>query len=193
MTKTAFSILAGGKGVRIGGRKAHTSLAGAPMITHVAERLGRPLAVVGDAEAAQLVGAEALPDPNFGTVEGPLLGLCASLEWAIEIKHKWVVIAPCDCPLLPDDIGGILQNTIGTERCACIETTRGLEPLIGIWRSDVAATISSILASGAHPPLHRLFEDIGGATVQLPDDQLSLNVNTRHDLQLAEQFLLDQR
>lgn len=163
------------------------------MITHVAKRMGRPLSVIGDAEAAKLVDAEALSDPSFENVKGPLLGLCASLKWATEIRSEWVVIAPCDCPLLPNDIGGILQNAIGTKGCACIETTRGLEPLISIWRSDVAATLSSILASGAHPPLHRLIEDIGGATVQLPDDQLSLNVNTREDLKLAEQILLDQR
>ena len=191
--ETAYSILAGGKGIRIGGRKAHAPLAGAPMITHVAKRLGRPLAVVGDAEAAQLVGADTLSDPAFGSVKGPLLGICASLEWAARTEATWVVIVPCDCPLLPNDIGDTLQRTIGTQPFACIETTRGIEPLIGIWRSDVAATISSILKSGSHPPLHHLIDDIGGTTARLPDDELLLNVNTKRELKLAEQILLDQR
>ena len=162
------------------------------MITYVAKRLGRPLAVVGDAEAAELVGAETLSDPNFGTVKGPLLGIYASLEWAAIIKATWIVIVPCDCPLIPNDIGETLKSAIGTKRCACIETRSGLEPLIGIWRSDVATTISSILASGAHPPLHRLIDDFGGTTTRLPEDKPSLNVNTPEDLKLAEKILMGQ-
>lgn len=189
MTMTAFSILAGGKGARIGGRKAHIPLLGAPLITHVAKRLGRPLSVVGDTEAAELIGATALSDRDFGIIKGPLLGICTALEWGLKIKADLVVIAPCDCPLLPDDIVSTLHRAIGSKDCACVETSNGLEPLISIWRSNQATKLAGSLGDGKHPPLHQVLSDFGGATVRLGDDNHALNVNTKDDLERAEHIL----
>ena len=189
MAEIAFAIIAGGSGTRIGGRKPLVQLANRPMIAHVAEKLGRPLSVVGDAEAAEIVSATPLADKDFGDAHGPLVGIDASLDWGHSISASYVMIAPCDCPLLPKDITERLLSEIRNEACACIRTTNGLEPLISLWSSELARSINTILRNGKHPPIRDLMRDIGTVEVRLPDDRHALNVNTPEDLADAETLI----
>ncbi|MEL7453015.1 MAG: molybdenum cofactor guanylyltransferase [Pseudomonadota bacterium] len=189
MIDVAFAILAGGNGTRIGGRKPHVQLANRPMIAHVADSLGRPLGVVGDTEAAEIVSATPLMDKAFDDAHGPLLGINAALAWGRSIAAGYVMITPCDCPLLPSDITERLLSEIRDEACACIRTTKGPEPLISLWSTELADSIDAILKSGKHPPLHHLLGNLGTAEVRLPEDRHALNVNTMEDLAEAEIML----
>lgn len=182
------AILAGGQGERIGGDKALKSLGGSLLIAHVARALSNAsaLAVVGDFEAAQILGATALSDPT-DLPRGPLAGVLSALEWGAAGGVEWVAFAPCDTPLLPGDIIERLRAA-ADGALACAETEDGLEPLISLWRTSLAARVRASLNTGAHPPMHVFFREIGVARVSLSATE-AMNVNTLDDLARAETIL----
>jgi molybdopterin-guanine dinucleotide biosynthesis protein A len=185
-------ILCGGAGSRIGGRKAFVELAGASLVARVADTLKpglRALAVAGDVEAARAVGAVALDDPP-GLERGPLAGICAGLEWGLALGAEWVMVAPCDAPLLPPGLAKQLSAGAGAADVACVETEDGLHPLMSLWRSRLAPWLREEMRSG-HPPVHRVLDKAGAVGVLFADAGAFLNINTPADLMLAERRLRD--
>lgn len=177
-------------GRRIGGAKALMQLAGAPLAHHAARALRpsvRALAVAGDAAAARALNAPALADPP-GASRGPLAGVLAGLAWAAGEGASWLAVAPCDAPLLPDDLVPRLRAAAADAMAACAETDAGLEPLISLWRVDLLPRLQAALGAGAHPPVHRFMHDVGAARVRLGADE-AMNVNTADDLARAEALL----
>jgi molybdopterin-guanine dinucleotide biosynthesis protein A len=184
------AILAGGAGARLGGCKALTPLAGAPLAAHVARALGAGahLAIVGDAEAARVLKAVAIEDPP-GAARGPLAGVLAALTWAEGMGAEWVALAPCDTPFLPDDLIARMRAAAGACEIACVESAAGLEPLISIWRIGLTLRLRAALAGGAHPAVHAFMGKLGAARVRLARAEETLNVNTPEDLARAEAYL----
>lgn len=182
-------VLAGGEGRRLGGNKAMTMLAGAPLASHAARALAGvgALAVAGSAEAARALGATALEDPP-GLARGPLAGVLAGLEWAQECGAVWLAVLPCDVPLAPRDLVERLRAAVGEGALVCAETELGLEPLISLWRTDLSPTLRAALAGGGHPPVHALARDLGAARVRLTLEE-AMNVNTPEDLARIEAAL----
>jgi molybdopterin-guanine dinucleotide biosynthesis protein A len=182
------ALLAGGEGRRIGGAKALIDLGGAPLLAHAARSL-RPaaaaLAVVGDAEAARLLDAEALSDPP-GAARGPLAGVCAALDWAERRGAGWLALAPCDTPFLPDDLVALLLDAALQAHApiACAKTADGVHPLVSLWRVDVAGAVRAALRERRHPAIHRFIADLGAAHLALADADLA-NINTPEDLEAA--------
>lgn len=184
--QTAGVILAGGRGSRIGGAKALVSLAGQPLIAHVARALSGAdvLAVVGDEQAANAVGAAFLSDFP-GAAQGPLAGMMSGLAWAAEKGASWLCCAPCDVPLLPEDLVARLRGGVSESGLVCAETDAGLEPLISFWGVELAGRVRDAIADGAHPAMHDLVRDLGAVRVRLEAEQV-MNINTREDLARAE-------
>lgn len=187
------AILAGGEGRRLGGRKALALLDGAPLAAHVARVLRRDvveLAVVGDTDAALLLQAVALSDPPE-IAKGPLAGVLAGLTWARAGGASWLATAPCDAPLLPDDL--IARLKWGAEQAgapaAHALTSDGAHPLCALWATNLLPRFQVALRGGAHPPVHRLAAELGAARVLFDDAEAFLNVNTPEDLARAEAIL----
>jgi molybdopterin-guanine dinucleotide biosynthesis protein A len=182
-------ILAGGAGRRMGGAKAMALLAGAPLIAHTARALAdaKALAVVGDSEAANAIGAILLHDPP-DVARGPLAGVLAGLDWALGIGAQWLVTAPCDAPMLPPDFMVRLAAAARDAKAACVESPAGLEPLLAIWRTDLARVLRAALAGGAHPPAHAFMRGLGAARLALSSEEV-MNLNTPGELQRAELLL----
>jgi len=100
------AIIAGGKSSRMGQDKALMLWRGKMLIEHVAERLGPQVdALVINANDDRFdfpVPHLFLPDLlDIGT---PLAGLHAVLTYAAENSFDAVLSAPCDTPLLPEDL-----------------------------------------------------------------------------------------
>ena len=185
----AGAILAGGEGRRIGGAKAMTALSGAPLIAHAARAMEGcgALAVVGDAAAAEAIGATYLCDPP-GLARGPLAGVLAGLHWAHDTGADWLATAPCDAPLLPDGLIQQLRLAAGESALACVQSESGLEPLIALWRPDLEDKLRAALSGGAHPPVNKLMHEWGAAFLTLQTEEV-MNVNTPEDLARAETLL----
>ena len=185
------AILAGGEGRRLGADKAMVDIAGTPMIAHVRRALrADSLAVVGHADAAALLGATFLSDPDVA-VRGPLKGVLAALEWAAGQHAEWLVTAPCDVPLLPADFSDKLVNAAqaaGAE-AAHVATSDGPHALCAVWRPSLAKKLKDDLARG----IHRAVRDVspGAVRVMFADSEAFLNVNTRDDLARVSALLAD--
>ena len=114
-------VLAGGEGRRMGPGilKPLRVLDGRPMVAHVVERL-RPqvmdLVIVANDPAPEFcaLGVPVIADPadvqeaaqREGRRLGPLAGILAGMEWALEHHPHcgWILTAPADVPFLPLDL-----------------------------------------------------------------------------------------
>jgi molybdenum cofactor guanylyltransferase len=192
-TNTVGVVLAGGRGLRFGGRKALATLQGAPMIDAVAAAFAAGvshIAISGDSEAAASMDLVCLNDPP-GLARGPLAGVLAGLTWGAGLGAEWVATAPCDTPLLPGDF---VQRLAEGARAASAPvglaaTADGLQPLCGLWRVSTRESVESALGGGAHPPVHELAQSLGGVHVAFAEGERFLNVNTQADLAQAEAWL----
>lgn len=192
--RIAGAILAGGRGARIGGAKAMRLLLSRPLIEHIATML-RPavesMAVVGDLQAAARVDAVHLRDEADGQ-PGPLAGLLSALEWAAREGSAWLVVVPCDTPLLPPDLVAQLVTAVAGSGAplAYAETSSGRHPLVSAWRVELALPLRRAMASG-HPAVQDVLSEFGAVGVRFDDDRLLFNVNTQADLAQAEELLLE--
>ncbi|WP_087722598.1 molybdenum cofactor guanylyltransferase MobA [Pandoraea sp. PE-S2T-3] len=107
-------ILAGGRGQRMGGRDKGLQLFdGQPLAAHVLARLqpqvGTLLISANRNHAAYAaLGADVVSDETQDFA-GPLAGMLAGLRAA---KTEYVLTAPCDSPLLPDDLAARLAAAL---------------------------------------------------------------------------------
>ncbi|MGE3143373.1 MAG: molybdenum cofactor guanylyltransferase [Hyphomonadaceae bacterium] len=182
------ALLAGGQARRLGGAKAMIEIGGGALCTHAARplRLGASsLAVVGDAEAARHLGAILLSDPA-GSPRGPLAGVCAALAWAQTAGAAWLLLAPCDTPFLPDDLGPRLRERAAQTGASLVSARSGdgVHPLVSLWRSDLEGAVRAALQGGRHPAMHDFIADLGAAYLELAQTDL-INVNTPQDVEEA--------
>ncbi len=107
-------ILAGGAGRRVGGRdKGLLIWRGQALATHVAQRLrpqvGRLVISCNRNEPFYATLGDAIVIDNRSDFQGPLAGLEAA---APDIGSEFLVIAPCDMPLLPPDLAARLLGAL---------------------------------------------------------------------------------
>lgn len=167
-------------------------LAGASLAEHVAARLRpyvRALAVAG-VQGTDGLGADPLADPP-GAPAGPLSGVLAGLDWAAGKKLDWLLVAPCDAPLLPAEFAPRLAAAADASGAplAIAATADGWQPLCGLWRTTLAGALRAALADGRHPPVHRFAEEAGAAIAWFDDASRFLNINTTEDLANAEALI----
>ena len=111
-------ILAGGRGSRMGGvDKGLVLLNGRPMVEHVVRRLRPQVAHLlinanRNAEQYAALGFAVVPDFRDGFL-GPLAGMASGLQAA---TTDYVVTAPCDSPLIGNDLVARLAEAFTRER-----------------------------------------------------------------------------
>jgi molybdopterin-guanine dinucleotide biosynthesis protein A len=189
-------VLAGGRSQRFGSDKALAELGGRPLLEIAVERLAAVCAHVAvsappDGPAAALaerLGVPVLADPPAAP-RGPLSGVLAGLEWALERRADLLVTLPCDAPLLPADLESRLISAAQDAIAAVARSPAGLQPLCAAWGVGMTRALHSALAHGLHPAAHQILSDAGAAEVRFEDDADFLNVNTQADLAEAERRL----
>jgi molybdenum cofactor guanylyltransferase len=191
--RIAGLVLAGGQSSRFGGNKALALLNGETLAGRMLRIMSGHCGQVALSASEPLLGPDVLTlaDPP-GVPAGPLAGVLAGLLWAKSIGAEWLVTAPCDTPLLPEDFAAQLVE--GAEsaggRAAVIASSDGVHPLSAAWRVAVLPMLEAALAHG-HPPVHAFLEDLGAVKLHVADEHL-LNINTPSDLERAGQLLAKQ-
>jgi molybdopterin-guanine dinucleotide biosynthesis protein A len=188
-------ILAGGRSRRFGAEKAAAQLGGVSLLERACAQLGGTCDQVavsapagGEAERlAVRLGLVRLEDPP-GSPRGPLSGVLAGLHWTRGVGEL-LLTAPCDAPLLPQDLAERLLAAIGAAPAAVARSPGGLQPLCAIWRTMMIRPLQAALADGLHPPAHRILADANAVIVDFPDEAAFLNVNTPEDFAEAERRL----
>jgi molybdopterin-guanine dinucleotide biosynthesis protein A len=152
---TAGVILCGGQSRRMGGSdKANRILAGKPMIQHVIDRM-RPqvgklvLSVEQYSDHYSEYGLEQVIDLVPGHA-GPLGGLLSALK-ATAADQEWLLLAPCDAPFLPVDLGQQLKTAaLNSGRQGCVVSCDGaIQPTFSIWNRSLLSTLEqAVLTKG---------------------------------------------
>jgi molybdopterin-guanine dinucleotide biosynthesis protein A len=192
--RTLAAVLAGGRGARLGGAKAMSTLAGAPLIS-------RPLAAAADAGLETIVIAKPstrLPplaeqvalEPELPL--HPLCGVVAALELAgARSPAPAVLLLACDMPFLT---GPLLAWLAGLDGTVMAEVGGRPQPLLArcvperlpALREALAEQRSLRAALGALAP--RVVSERELSRFGDPA-RLCFNVNDAADLRLAESWL----
>lgn len=163
------AILAGGEARRFGSDKALALFDGQALIDHVAAALRAQCSaviVVGREHG----GLSRVSDrPRAGL--GPLGALAGALHWARREGFPAVLSAPCDAPILPPDLPGLLGS--GPSYLS------GL-PVVGLWPTALAEHLDRWLADD-HPRAVRHWAAAVGARAVVTE-VTPPNVNTPEDL-----------
>lgn len=144
-------ILAGGRGIRIGGDKGLQTLHGKALIDWVVEAVnGNSDEVLINANNAQeryahfgySVIADQMPD-----WPGPLAGLQAALSCA---RTDYVMTVPCDTPFLPADLITRLQDAqkLNASEAAVAVVEGYRQPTVALYKKSVLPKLNAYLGSG---------------------------------------------
>ena len=188
---TVAVVLAGGRGLRMGGGdKGLRLLGGRTLLDHVLARV-RPQvdAVVLNAngEAGRFEGF-GLPVVADGIGAGPVAGVLAGLRWA-EAVHPGaeVLVVPSDTPFLPWDLVARLRLGRGDAALACAASGGRVHPVVGLWRVELAAALEAALRDGERRVVAWM-RGQGLAEVEFDVDEAGdpfANLNTPEDLAAA--------
>ncbi|RMG56178.1 MAG: molybdenum cofactor guanylyltransferase [Gammaproteobacteria bacterium] len=147
-------ILAGGRSRRMGGRdKGLMPLPNGRLMVEAVSQALRPqvgplLISANRNRSAYLPwGDEVLRDlrPEH---PGPLAGIEAGLMAA---RTPWVLVAPCDAPALPSDLGQRLAAGIGDAPAAVLHDGKSLQPLFALLQPAHALPITRRLLDEDRP------------------------------------------
>lgn len=151
MDRVGVVILAGGQGVRMGGRKPERLFRGRRLIDPVLDR-----AVAWDVPAVICVRQPGqVADCTLGQifdrpgVEGPLAGLLAALDWAKGEALSHVLTLPCDTPFLPEDVLSTLWGAARKAGAPAVAASNARRhPTCAVWPVEALAGIEAYAASG---------------------------------------------
>jgi molybdopterin-guanine dinucleotide biosynthesis protein A/SAM-dependent methyltransferase len=185
--KPLGAVLAGGRGSRLGGRKATAEVLGRPLLDWTLEALRRTVdeVVVIAKVATPLPPCDApvwrSEPPDFH----PRHGLVSALRGA---RGRPVVVVPVDMPLVPAALIETLLGVVEDGAPAAIPEAGGhIHPLCAAYHPSALAHLES---ADHDEPLKRTLDRLGAAIV--PADALGnrlLNVNTPADLKVCERLL----
>ena len=184
------AVLAGGRGSRLGGRKATAELAGRTLLDWTVELVGsvcdevvviaKPDTPLPPTSAAVWRSAPADFHPRHGLVS------------ALRGAHgRPVLVVPCDMPLVPTALLETLIAMVEDGSAAAIPETGGyLQPLCAAYGPQALRELES---APEDEPLKHTLDRLEPAIIQADGvGELMLNINHPADLERAEE-LLDRR
>lgn len=188
-------VLAGGRGLRLGGGdKALRLLAGRPLLTHVLARVVPQVDEVvlnANGDPARFA-AWGLPVVADGIGAGPLAGVLAGLRWAqLHRPRADVLVVPTDTPFLPADLILRLRTERGPAPLACAASGGRLHPVVALWPVALADALAASLRAGDRRVVAWM-KGQGLAEVDFaigPAGDPFANLNTPEDLAAAEALL----
>ena len=184
-------ILAGGRGMRMGGAdKGLVPLNGQPLISHVLRRLQPQVATLMISANRNLPQYRALGPPVWSDElpdhPGPLAALATGLA---HCDTPWLVMVPCDTPGLPDDLVARLADaacTAGADIAMAAApdetgTTRN-QPVFALVRADLLDSLHRYLDDGGRK-VGRWMQSRGCAVAGFDDAAAFRGANTRDELE----------
>jgi molybdopterin-guanine dinucleotide biosynthesis protein A len=187
-------ILAGGRGLRMGGGdKGLLPLGHGTLLDHVIDRFdpqvaGLALNADGDPARFARFGLPVIADSVPGHA-GPLAGVLAGLDWAAGQGATAIVTAAADTPFLPQDLVPrlLLAAKVSGAPIALAATASGRHGTFGLWPVALREDLRAALAGGTRKVTD--WADRHGAAsapfTETPWDPF-FNVNTPEDLARAQ-------
>ncbi len=200
-------ILAGGEGRRMSGRdKGLITLADKPLVEYAIDCLttlvddlsiscNRNQELYADYHLTCLSDSAVTSNNHFA---GPMAGLATGLKHA---KHDWLLVMPCDTPLMTTEImaqlfAEIVNESVDAEKKtqAVIFSYQGLQPLHGLYHKSMLPIFEQCLAENKNA-LQRLLRSMESIKV-LDAQECEFNFNNANDaeeLSIIEKLLAHNR
>lgn len=191
-------ILAGGASRRFGAPKALATVGGQRIVDRVLDAVAAvvPEVVISanDPDLYDDLDLDVIPDRHFGI--GPLAGIHAALEHAVERAWPGALVVACDLPYVTADVLRLLVRRASVSPAQAIVPESGekdgVEPLCAFYSVDCIPVVAEMIAEGEHRA-HKLLERVQtdripiGEIRTVADPRLVFhNVNTPTDLDEAE-------
>ncbi|XZG69664.1 cyclic pyranopterin monophosphate synthase MoaC [Chitinibacteraceae bacterium HSL-7] len=186
-------ILSGGEGTRLGGEdKGLTRLSGRAMVEWVRaaliEQNPAPTRVLLSANrnVAQYrkLGFERILTDLHDERRGPLAGIVAALA---ATEADWLMVVPCDVPVLPEDLIARLAEEVDSGAAAAVARSDALHPTICLLPKSAHAELARRLEAN-ELRLSEALAAIGAAEVPFGKGVFP-NLNTRDDIAALENRL----
>lgn len=192
-TDVTAVVLAGGRARRMDGHdKGLIELNHRPLIDYALTALrGQVDAVLINAnrnlERYAHLGHPVIADQRSG-FHGPLAGMASALA---EMRTRYLVTAPCDCPALPEDLVPRLlaaRAQADAELAVAHDGTR-LQPVFALLDRALLPSLERFLDGGGHK-IDQWYAQHRMAMADFSDrPEAFINVNTPEDLELMAQAL----
>ena len=182
------AILAGGQSSRMGKPKLFLDFRGNTFIAHLLAQLQRQVnsvLIAGAPDPRQLADLGVAVIPDSLPDAGPLSGVAAALQHA---SRPWLLLAPCDNPLLPDHYATRLLHAARERQVPLVYVRKqGREqPLYALVDARLRESLQEYLAQGGRKVLP-WYESVGAQALDWDDAGLAFdNLNTPADY---ERFL----
>lgn len=145
-------ILAGGQANRMGGAgKGLVPLQNKPLVQYVLERLTPQVDEIlinanREIERYKTFNLPILKDEHADFI-GPLAGFSLGLK---HCKHDYLLTAPCDSPLLPEDLVGRMMKTLITKEAdiAVAKSAGHSHPVFSLMKKAVLPSLMTYLDQG---------------------------------------------
>lgn len=179
-------VLAGGASRRMGQNKAELKLAGKTLLQHQVDklhRLGILDIMLSGADCPPLPGVRVIPDEYTG--KGPLGGLHACFQAA---QNRSCLVIGVDTPLVPVSA---LKHLCRCHRKGVTVLRHGEreEPLIGVYDSSVASSISKLMDMGKYAVCALQDAVPWNDFDYLGPEELLVNCNTPEDFDTMKKYV----
>jgi molybdopterin-guanine dinucleotide biosynthesis protein A len=191
-------VIAGGKGLRLGGDKPLHAFGGATLLETVIERMkpqvedlavNVPSVALSQYRARLGSGFELLSDHEPGDI-GPLAGILAGLDWAERRGASWLATFPSDTPFLPRNLVARLLASSRSSGPVAAHDGDQLHGLCAVWPVRLRQALQDAVRNEKLRSLHRAIARLGGAECAFEGGAVDfMNVNTPEDLREAERIL----
>ncbi len=185
-------ILAGGRGLRMDGAdKGLLVLSGRPLVEHVQQKLLPQVSTLfisanRNAEQYQPYCERVIKD-EMGAYWGPLAGIASVLPY---LKTKYLMVAPCDAPLLPDNLVKRLFDGLhdGQQLAVAFDGKR-LQNTVLLMTVTHARTITAYLQGGGRK-VQDWIQQAEYSEIDFSNEpDLFINVNEEKDLKKVQRLI----
>jgi len=202
MNRSAI-ILAGGFSSRFGQNKGLVTLKNKPLIQHVIDAtcniVDETIIVVSSKTQAEdftkVTGSETRVIIDINNMQGPLVGASTGFEKA---HGKYLLLLPCDTPLISKDILSLLFQLCTNKNAAIPRWPNGyIEPLQSVYQTKPALKSAKKTLDKRRTDMRSMIRKLQNVhyvpttTLQQLDPELKtfFNVNKPADLKKAESLL----
>lgn len=189
-------ILAGGASSRMGGGdKPLLALGAETVLGHVLHRL-KPqvdhLALSANGDPSRFAAYElpVLAD-SFATLEGPLAGILAGLQWAEGQAADHLAIIAGDTPFFPADLIARFQAGASPDEIAMASSDERVHPVFSLWPIAMRAKLESFLLEGSNRSVMGFVRHQPHQIIEFEFHGLDpfFNINRPEDLETARNYL----
>lgn len=185
LSRPAGLILAGGRGLRLGGAdKALVVLGDETLIARAARRLApqvAALAISANGDPGRFGLDLPVLGDTIGGGAGPLAGVLAGLDWAEDAGFESVATVAVDTPFFPEDL---VARLVAAGAPSVAATDGRPHPTCALWPVALRDRLRDWLDTGERKVM-AFAETAGARTVDFADPSAFFNVNTPGELATA--------